>query len=384
VLSHLRTAYPDAVLACRCAGPEKVTARYGIPASRLHWYDAEYRTASTIGSFALKAVGKVVDAVRSVTWVRSNDVVIVPGMGVLEATLPLRPWGFPYSLFLLCASGRLVGTPVALVSVGADVVQDGATRLIVTWAARLAAYRSYRDEHSRDAMRIMGVDVSSAEVYPDLAFALPAPCDTSGPTGTVGVGVMAYHGGNDDRARAAEIYSGYLDTMTRFVRWLVDSGRHVRLFIGDHIDGDVVREIITYVRAHRPDGEQQIVAEPAGSLNELMQQMATVDTVVATRYHNILCALKLSKPTISLGYAAKNDVLMASMGLEQYCQSARSLDLDRLIEQFQALESRRTDLIGRMAERNRINLRLLDHQFAALADVVRPQPTVVPVTERQS
>ena len=114
---------------------------------------------------------------RTAAWVRRHDVVIVPGMGVLEATLPLRPWGFPYSLFLLCATGRLFGTRVALVSVGAAAIGDRPTRALVRWSARLATYRSYRDALSRDAMRAMGVDTARDEVYPDLAFALS---DTGG------------------------------------------------------------------------------------------------------------------------------------------------------------------------------------------------------------
>ena len=46
-----------------------------------------------------------------------------------------------------------------------------------------------------------------------------------------------------------------------------------------------------------------------------MAQMAAVDTVVATRYHNVICALKLCKPTLSVGYAAKNDAADGGMGL---------------------------------------------------------------------
>lgn len=33
VLAFRRTNYPDAILGCLCAGPEQVTARYGIPAT---------------------------------------------------------------------------------------------------------------------------------------------------------------------------------------------------------------------------------------------------------------------------------------------------------------------------------------------------------------
>ena len=67
--------------------------------------------------------------------------------------------------------------------------------------------------------------------------------------------------------------------------------------------------------------------------------MAPVGTVVATRYHNVICALQLGKPTISLGYAKKNVVLMEDMGLPEFCQYADSIDVGKLIEQFTKLES---------------------------------------------
>ena len=44
---------------------------------------------------------------------------------------------------------------------------------------------------------------------------------------------MAYYGGNDDRRQADEIYASYVENMKRFVRWLVDNGRRVRLLVGD-------------------------------------------------------------------------------------------------------------------------------------------------------
>ncbi len=368
VVAFLRDRHPDADLGFLCTGPAQVTARYGVPAVPMQWYDAHGGTAAGAPAVVLKAVGKVLDAFRTLAWVRRYDVVIVPGMGVLEATLPLRPWLFPNALLWLCASGRLVGTRVALVSVGSDVIRKPGTRWMLTRAASLAHYRSYRDTLSRDAMLEMGVDVAADEVYPDLAFALPVPPATGSTTGAVGVGVMAYYGGNDDRGRADEIHRAYVDTIKRFVRWLVDGGRQVRLFTGDQADESVVAEILFDLRAHRPGLDpSRMVAEPASTLQDLMRQMATVDTVVATRYHNVLCALKLSRPTLSIGYAAKNDVLMAGMGLGEFCQSARSVDLDRLIEQFSTLESRREQLVDTMAERNRAKVRRLEQQFAVLS-----------------
>jgi polysaccharide pyruvyl transferase WcaK-like protein len=365
VLGHLRAEHPEAVVDALCGGPEAVTARFGIPATRLHWYRGEYRTASRAGSIASKGLGKLVDVFRTAAWVRRHDVVIVPGMGVLEATLPLRPWGFPYSLFLLCASGRLLGTRVALVSVGAATIGNRPTRALVRWSARLAAYRSYRDAQSRDAMRSMGVDTTRDEVYPDLAFSLPTP-PASGPSGsvspgTVCVGVMDFHGGNDDRARADEIFRRYLDGTIRFVRVLVEEGRPVRLLTGDGCDVAVVDAILAAV-----DSPLVTAAEPT-SLADLMNEMAAADTVVAVRYHNLICALKTGTPVLALSYAAKSDALMADMGLGAYCHPAREVDADRLLEQFRALEKHSAELRGTLTERNQAAARRLQHQFTALA-----------------
>ena len=372
VLAYLSAEHSDAILDFLCSGTDQVTARYGLPATRLRWYNTETKGAPGMTALAAKSLkvplGMVIDAFRTASWVRRHDVVIVPGMGVLEAALPLRPWHTPYSMFLVCAFGRLFGTKIALVSVGANDIRQRLTRRLITAAARLAYYRSYRDTFSRDAMRRMGLDTSGDAIYPDLAFALPTPRGVPVVAGTVGVGVMDYHGGNDDRQQADQLHASYVEKMKSFVLWLVDNGRPVRLFTSDVHDQRIMREVMADLRAHRPElGPSQVIAEPASSLDELMQQIASVDTVVASRFHNVLCALKLAKPTLSVGYAAKFGVLLAEMGLAEFCQSAHSLDVGRLIEQFTELENRSAQLRQTMTERTAANERLLDHQFATLS-----------------
>ncbi|MFJ2742902.1 polysaccharide pyruvyl transferase family protein [Streptomyces sp. NPDC087440] len=365
VLQYLRAEHPDAVVDALCGGPEAVTARYGIPATRLHWFRGEYRTASRAGAVAGKALGKVVDAARTAAWVRRHDVVIVPGMGVLEATLPLRPWGFPYALFLLCASGRALRTPVALVGVGAAPIRDRATRALVRWSGQLAAYRSYRDELSRTALRSMGVDTSRDEVYPDLAFALPTPPASAAP-GQVCVGVMDFHGGNDDRAGAEEIHRRYLDGTTRFVRALVEDGRRVRLLTGDDCDAPVVAAILAAVDS------PLVTASDAASLADLMREAADAESVVATRYHNLVCALKAGTPTLALSYAAKSDALMDRMGLGPYRHPAREIDVDQLLVQFRELEKHAVELRKTLTERNREAADQLRAQFERLTLALFP------------
>lgn len=193
VLAYLRARHPDAVLGCLCAGPEEVTARYGVPATPL--YRVRPREKAVSGARALVAgvAEKLVDAITTLRWVRRFDVVLVPGMGVLEATVPLRPWEFPYALFLLSLAGRLTGTRIGLVCVGADTIRARGTRWLITSAARHAHYRSYRDDLSRDAMQAMGVDTASDPVYSDLAFALPtARSGPAAPTTIPGVPNTVY------------------------------------------------------------------------------------------------------------------------------------------------------------------------------------------------
>jgi polysaccharide pyruvyl transferase WcaK-like protein len=373
VMRYLRVDHPHAIVDAMCMGPDRVRSQYGIEAMPHLWSQKYEKRASGLTAMALKAIGKGIDPFRTASWVRRHDAVIVPGMGVMEASLPLRPWGFPYAMFLLCASGRLFRTKVALVSVGANTINQRVTRWLFDSAARLAFYRSYRDTMSLDAMRQRGIDTSRDHVYPDLVFGIPAPLHHAADRQAVGVGVMAYYGTNDHGGQADEIHASYLETMKCFIRWLLNNGRNVRLLVGDTCDDSAVQEILADIREEQPDLEpSRVVAEPVVSFADLTRAMAPVGTVVATRYHNVMCALKLGKPTISLGYANKNIALMADMGLSDFCQFAHSLDLDRLIEQFTGLESRSEQLHRMIAERSETNARRVDEQFVALSALLFP------------
>ena len=379
ILGYLHAHHPDAIVEAMCTGPEVVRARYSIEAVPLFWHLKFNRVSGVTGTM-LKSVGKGIDVFRTASWVRRHDVVIVPGAGVLEASLPMIPRGFPYALFLLSVSGRMFGTKVAMVSVGAGAVNQPLTRWLFNSAARLAFYRSYRDPGAREAMRKRGLDVGRDNVYPDLAFSLPAPQGVAVDEQTVAVGVMAYYGTNDDRKQADEIYARYVDGMKRFVRWLVENDRKVVLLVGDTngSDGGVVQEILADLRTKRPDLDPSAVtAATVSSYADVMQVLLPVNTVVAIRYHNILCALKLSKPTISIGYSPKHDVLMADMGLAEFCQDVNTLDIDQLIKMYAEMEHRSAELRQTLMERNAAKIRLVDDLFAELS--ARLFPSAGPV-----
>jgi polysaccharide pyruvyl transferase WcaK-like protein len=386
VLAYLRSSHSEAVVDAMCTGPDRVTELYGVSAVPLFWQQRYEGRVSGVASIAIKAAGKGMDAFRTAAWVRRHEVVIVPGAGVLEASLPIWPWGFPYALFLLSAWGKVFRTKVALVSVGAAPIRQPVTRWLSNAAARLAMYRSYRDAGAREAMRERGLNVERDHVYPDLVFALPTPDPGSsgsllGPNpnspNLVGLGVMAYYGSNDQRGRADSIYTTYVTQMKDLLLWLIDSGRDVRLFVGDANGSDdaVVCELLAHVRSSRPGlGPHRIVADSVRTFDDLMESMLSVDIMIAMRYHNLVCALKLCKPTLSIGYSPKHDVLMADRGLERYCQSVDTLDVTRLKEQFQELENCATELRQFMQKRNVEDARRLEEQFAELSAVLFAAP----------
>ena len=179
-------------------------------------------------------------------------------------------------------------------------------------------------------------------VYTDLVFSLPAPPPAVGDQQLVGVGIMSFFGGSDDRRNGHQIHDNYIDAMTQFVCWLLDHGFGVRLLSGDDSKDDpVIASVIADVLARRPGlAPGKIVANPVSSLGDLLREIEPVGSVVGARYHNVVSGLRLSKPTISVGYSLKHDALMTEMGVKDFAMSARSLSASHLIERFVELRSR--------------------------------------------
>ena len=255
MLDWLKRDHRDAVVDFMCIGPEKVKARYGVPAIPLSWYQS-HEQASGLKAIVLKVLGKGIDAYRVASWVRKHDAVIVPGAGSLEGDAAHRA----VVLSVRDVPGQRVRESHrdegGAGQRGGGGARQRLTRLFITTAAKLAFYRSYRDPGSYEAMRQAGVDVTNDHVYPDLAFALRVPPPAGDPL-TVGVGIMGFYGGNEDRAQAAEINAAYLEKTKRFVRWLADNGYRIRLFPGDNSwDDAVLEEIVADLRAHRPDSSR--------------------------------------------------------------------------------------------------------------------------------
>ncbi|HEY7646345.1 MAG TPA: polysaccharide pyruvyl transferase family protein, partial [Hyphomicrobiales bacterium] len=291
------------------------------------------------------------DLIRAVRIARRFDVIIVPGTGILD-DFGDRWTGMALQLFNWALAARLAGTPLAFVSIGAGPILHPLSRRLMKAAARLARYRSYRDRNSKDFMTGIGLRRPGDRVTPDLAFRLPRPEAAAPAHGgkVIGLGVMGYNGWKHAQADGGAIYRGYVGKLGEFGAWLIGKGYGVRLIVGDDGDAQAVKDIAGAIAAERgASGSDGIIAEPAASLTDVMRQIGETELVVATRFHNIVCALMMAKPAISIGYAKKNDVLLGEAGLGDFCQHIERLDVDLLKRQFETLMAERERHIPRIA-----------------------------------
>ena len=322
----------------------------------------------------LKVARALDDGVHAFRHVRKFHVLLISGTGMLD-DYGERPSGVPLSLLIWCLAARACGAKIAFVSVGAGPINRPLSRWFLKSAARLAQYRSFRDTNSKLFMQSIGVDTQGDPVYPDIAFGLPEPSLTKsrraeGERLTVGVGLMNYRGWHEDTKAASDnIYRSYFEKLATFVGWLLNQGYCVRLLTGNQSDDEVAKDLVKNLRARTPRAdEDQLRAETIRSLQDVMREVAQTDVVVATRFHNVVCALKLGKPTISIGYAAKNDFLLRDMDLGAYCQHIEQFNVDLLIQHFHSVIAnleRHQQAVGRAVTIYREQLKLQEIMVAA-------------------
>jgi polysaccharide pyruvyl transferase WcaK-like protein len=353
MLIFLRRHRPDADIVGICRYPERVRAKHGLQSHCLGRQKDRPRWENRIDRLMLRVPSTLSFIAHAWRTARSVDLLLVPGTGILD-DFGERPSQMPLELCVWCAVASTLKRPIAFVSIGAGPIRNRLSRRLMGLAAGMANYRSYRDTASKDYVASLGVDVAGDEVYPDIVFSLAAPeiPDSAGqsPTITVGVGVMSYYGWQPGDPNGARTYDVYLTQLTRFVVWLLQRGDRVRLLIGSQADTPVVQAIMERVRLQRDVPGAAIVAEPAETLSDLMQQMLDTDVVVATRFHNIVSALNCGRPVLSLGYADKNVHLLEEFGLARFSQPVEAIDLQLLFRQFEELVTERHQIGNEIRE----------------------------------
>jgi polysaccharide pyruvyl transferase WcaK-like protein len=374
VLAHLRSVHPEAEVVCFGADAREVEREHGIPARQLMTFRATPgdRRLTTQGR---KVLGRLWDIPRTWWLVGRVDVLVVPGTGVLESRLTASPWGLPYWMAVAFTAARLRRRRAALVGVGAEPPPALVTRLLMRQVVRSATYVSYRDGASRRAAQAAGAFGSPGGVAPDVVFSLPGPQSVGVRPGHVVIGVMTYSGGAGNGTRGADAVQVYLARMTDLVTRLLDDGRSVTLVVGDRADLTLAQELARRARGARPAARDAVLTSGARCLPELMAEFATAEVVVASRFHNVIGALKCRCPVVSLGYAGKNADLLEKFGLGGFEQSIDQFDVDRVLADVARLTAIREAVVpvveGALLQVERDATRHLDAVWAALLEAHR-------------
>jgi polysaccharide pyruvyl transferase WcaK-like protein len=335
MIGGVRRHQPDAVLSCICREPADTRQRHHIAAFPItraakRGGIARGRLARRLGFLATEAPAFL----AALALMRRQDTLIVAGTGILNDKGE-GPLGLPWQIFKWSLAAALTRTRLLFVCVGVEQLASRWSRFFVRASLRLARYRSYRDAMSKQRLLDLGWPVADDPVFPDLAFSLElAPSHGSPAARGVAIGVYDLLRPSPEPGRTVE--PAYLQKLCLLTERLLAEGDPVRWVLGDlRYDVPVLEELR---RAYRERGVARTPPdEPAPTVDALLAQLAEADLVVVSRFHNLLLSLLLGRPVVSLSYEAKNDALMAEMGLAEYCERIEEFEVESVIRKLLAL-----------------------------------------------
>lgn len=375
IIYNARKYFPDAEFKCICSGPEDARVRHNIPAFPMKeipdgvWGGQNNSLVRLLCKVLIRIPMELLRWFKAFKILKGTHMLIVPGTGFLTDACT-GSLGWPYEIFKWSLIAKLCRCKLLYVSVGAGPIYRPLSRGFIKSALSLADFRSYRDNSTKKYLKDIGFLTNNDRVYPDLAFNLPEALIPNGDISkrqrpVVGIGLMSNAGKLSIDKPNNAIYQAYLEKLVIFVRWLIAREYDVRLLIGDILyDQPVKKHFKELLKDHvYTNNLGQIIDEPILSVEQLLSQLAATDIVVATRFHNVLLAIILNKPVISISFHHKCASLMSEIGLSEYCQDMYHLDVDRLIHQFCNAEKNTDSLKLLIKQKTEEYRKILDEQY---------------------
>lgn len=378
ILYHVRKYFPDAEIGCVCTGPEEISARYSISTfpmtamSENVWPGQLNFLSKVMRKVLIKIPMELIHWVKAFNLLKGTHIFIIPGTGLL-VDHTTGPFGYPYYVFKWSILARLHRCKLLIVSMGAGPIYHPLSRWFIKSALSMADYRSYRDSFSKEYIGNIGLDIKNDPVFPDLAFSLPKDimpeCNNTNSRNTVvGVGLIDYDGpSRHQRGEDREvIYRAYIKKVSILIEWFIERKYSVRILIGDvKYDSSVRQDLIDLFTSRGLMCEgSQIISESIFSIEQLITQLINTDIVISPRFHNIILALMLNKPAVSIAYNKKFNDLMAGVEMSEYCQDIDQFDVEKVIAQFIKLEANVEKLKPYIKKSTEAHRRALDKQYS--------------------
>lgn len=283
--------------------------------------------------------------IRSYQNIKNFDILIVNGSGQLCDTWG-GPWWHPYGLFRWGVIARAASVKFVVMSVGAGPLNSSLSRFFAKHAMKMASYRSFRNEDSKELVERIGVKGKNL-VVPDIAFSLPVVISREGNTDrnnrpVVGVNPMAYCDPRTWPESDSEKYATYIGKLSSVVTWLLEKDYKVLLFSSDSMDKNVIKDVRQLVDEKGYKYEQNQISEAEiWSVTDLLSNISKMEMVIGTRLHSLLLSALMFKPLLALSPHPKVDSLMAGLGLSEYSFDINGFHLEAFQEKFVLLEGKR-------------------------------------------
>jgi polysaccharide pyruvyl transferase WcaK-like protein len=300
-------------------------------------------------------------------FMKNTDQAVFSGGGQLDDHWG-GPWHHPYTILKWAVLARIAGARVIFLSVGADHLNSVLTRFFIKRALSLAHYRSYRDEETKVRVVSLGISVND-RVYPDLAYSLPFTTQDNrrliyDEQRRVVVGISPI-GAPAWTTNGSELFETYMKNLTALVLWLI-SAKYTVLFFPSQTNDDppLIEEIKSrLVTSGLRYDKDQIISEPVLDVDDLLQQIAMTDIVVASRFHSVLLANFLCKPVLALSYRSKVNNLMDDAGLQRYCIDINNVSAEDMKTLVLALLENRNVISKHLSTRVKTYIQSLDEQY---------------------
>ena len=301
-----------------------------------------------------RILGELAFLRKSFQRLQGFDFLLVPGSGPLTDWWG-GPWTHPYSLLSWTFLAKMAGAKFVALSIGSERLTTRLGKCFCKWALSMAAYRSFRDRYSRDAMEVLGLKGDNP-VFPDQGFGLLDLVGTDAtdraapgfddPDASLLVGVSPIGKGCCVQQDAEDpSYVRYRDNLTAFLLWLVRSGHRLAFCHTDEFfDRPLVQHMIATIKAGCPgeDVAGRLLQDPIVTTEDLVAQMQRCDIMISSRYHAVVLPFVLQKPVLAISsYKRKIGDLMSEAGQGAYHLPMDRADVAQMIRSFRELERNR-------------------------------------------
>lgn len=366
MIDIVRRHDPNVRLRCFCLDPGSVQLNHRIDAVAARHIRAPGQ------SRLVHVLCRLSEPVMLWLLLRNVEVLFIPGTALFE-DVGEKPSGMPRSLFWITAAARLRGAWLAIVSGGAGPIASRLSRWYLRGAFHLAHYRSWRDQYSRDRLVAEGFKAESDPVFPDVAF---APGTTRSALGSEAgrpiavIGVMSHLGDGSTGPAAEAAFERYLRSLVEVGKQLLDAGFSIRVVIGEDTDTPAATRYSQLLRDHGT--EPRIVSlEPMGTFEDICRSVSGADVVLASRFHNLVAALKMGVPCVSLGYSPRHDELLARHGLSAHSHAMADFDAATVTAQLRELADRSSPWRGMVMSKAAETRAAADGQASELVALLR-------------